>query len=170
MGANAIALMYLLLLLSTWLLVPLVPAWATYRITPDQRIAVSGPFQGFTWKMTGAAGVYVLLLFITYKLVVSGGLSIIGGMTAPAAWTFRADVVAINEAGQPVPIPETVHAVDVAFTPSIHRIGKSQIVIKLPYDPDDWPFVTVTIPQFGGAELDLSRMKGVDVDSFKKTV
>jgi hypothetical protein len=170
MDQNVSALLYLLLLFSAWMLIPLVPAWITYLITPDQKLGLAGPFQGLTLKSTGAFAAYLALLVVSYKLVVAGGLSIIGAMATPSVWTFKADVVAINEAGQPVAIPESVQAVDVAFKPDIHRLGKSKIVVRLPYHPDDWPFMTVTIPNFGGAEIDLNKMPGVDIDSFRKTV
>jgi hypothetical protein len=170
MDPNVSALLYLLLLFAAWMLVPLVPAWITYRITPDQKLGLHGPFQQLTWKATGAFAAYAFLLFISYQLIVTGGLSIVGAMSTPSVWTFKADVVAINEAGQPVALPENVQAVDVAFKPDLHHLGKSKMVIRLPYHPQDWPFMTVTIPNFGGAEVDLNKMAGVEVDTFKKTV
>jgi hypothetical protein len=170
MEQNAWALLYLLLLFGAWMLIPLLPAWITYQITPNQRLGLTGPFEQLTLRASGAFAAYLALLLISYKLVALGGLSIIGGMATPSVWTFKADIVAIDEKGSPVQIPDSVQALDVSFKPEIHQLGKSKILIRLPYNPENWPFMTVTIPNFGGAEIDLNTLSGVDLNYFKKTV
>jgi hypothetical protein len=168
--ANIQALLFLLLLFGAWLVVPLVPAWVTYKITPAQKLGLGGPLSDLTVKATGAFAAYLILLIASHQLVVKGGLSIIGSMATPSVWTFKADVMAIGPDGRPVPIPDDVKGLDVAFKPELHQIGKNKLVVQLPQNPEKWPFLTITIPGFGGAEIDLSQMNGVDLNYFKKTV
>jgi hypothetical protein len=170
MEPNVLALLYLLLLFSAWLLIPLIPAWITYRITPDQKVGLRGPLEKLTVRASGAFAAYFILLYFSHSLVATGGLPIIGGMATPSVWTFKADIVAIDEAGKPIQIPESIQALDVSFKPDIHQLGKSKILVRLPYNPENWPFLTVTIPNFGGAEIDLKTLSGVDLNHFKKTV
>ena len=169
MEQNTWALFYLLLLFSAWLLIPLIPAWITYKITPDQRLGLSGPLQQITVRASGAFAAYLILLLLSHKFIALNGMSIIGGMASPSAWVFKADVVAIDEHGKRIQIPDDVQAVDVSFTPDLNRLGKSGVLIRLPYNPEDWPALTVTIPNFGGAEVDLSNLSNVQLDYFKKT-
>jgi len=164
------ALLFLLLLFAAWLLVPLLPAWITYRITPSQRLGLGGPFSGLTIKVTGAFAAYLILLLASYQLVVNGGLSIVGGMANPSVWTFKADIVAIGADGAPQSIPDNIKGLDVVFKPELHQIGKSKVRIRLPQNPENWPLLTITIPGFGGAEIDLNSLSGVELNHFKKTV
>lgn len=170
MDANIQALLFLLLLFGAWLLIPLLPAWITYRITPNQRLGLGGPLSDLTIKATGAFAAYLILLLASYQLVVKGGLSIVGGMATPSVWTFKADVIAIGPDGSPQTIPDNVKGLDVVFKPELHLIGKSKIKIHLPQNPDNWPLLTITIPGFGGAEIDLNSQNGVELNHFKKTV
>lgn len=169
MEQNTWALFYLLLLFSAWLLIPLFPAWITYRITPNQRLGLSGPLEGITVRASGAFAAYLALLLLSYKFIALSGISIIGGMASPSAWVFRADIVAIDEQGKRIRLPEDVDAVDVTFKPDLNRLGKSGVLIRLPYNPENWPSLTVTIPNFGGAEVDLSNLSNVQLDHFRKT-
>ena len=170
MDANLRALLALILLFSCWLLVPLVPAWITYLITPGQRIGLKGPLNELTVRAGGAFAAYLILLVLAYPLVIEGGMSVVGSMAVTPVWTIRANVVAIGPNGEQVDMPENVQAMTVSFKPDIHKIGKKHITVRMPYDPDDWPLLTVTIPEYGGAEVDLSRLPGARVDRFKKVV
>ena len=170
MDANLAALLALLLLFSCWLVVPLLPAWITYRITPDQSIGLKGPLEHVTVRAGGAFAAYLILLVLTYPLVIQGGMSVVGSMAVTPVWTIHADVIAIGPNGEQIDMPENVQAMTVSFKPDIHKIGKTQITVRMPYNPDDWPLLTLTIPEFGGAEVDLNRLPGAKVDHFKKVV
>lgn len=170
MSEHLQALLLLLLLFVAWLGVPLLPAWVTYLITPNQRLGLTGPLEQLTVRASGAFAAYVVLLLLTYGLIVKGGLSIIGGMTSASVWTFEADVVAIDEAGQTIPIPETAKELDIAFKPNPHQLGKSKVRVRIPANPDNWPFLTVTVPDFGGAEVDLKKVSSSEINTFKKSI
>ena len=49
-------------LLAIWVCLPLIPAWIKYRVTPDQKLGLMGPFQGLTVKASGAFTAYVVVL------------------------------------------------------------------------------------------------------------
>ena len=170
MDANLKALLSLLLMFSCWLVVPLLPAWITYRITPDQRIGLKGPMQQLTIRAGGAFAAYLILLVFSYPLVIDGGMTIVGGMTVTPVWTINADVIAIGPNGEQIDMPENVQAMTVSFKPDIHKIGKKHISVRMPYKPEEWPLLTLTIPEFGGAEVDLYRLPGAKVDYFRKVV
>src|SRR5882762_8944238 len=51
-------------------LIPIVPAWLTYRITPNQTIGLKGPLQGLTVRATGAFAAYlIVLMIIVYSIL-----------------------------------------------------------------------------------------------------
>jgi hypothetical protein len=48
-------------ILVVWLLVPVIPALLIYWLVPDNKVAVSGPFQGLALNMSVAFAAYFIL-------------------------------------------------------------------------------------------------------------
>src|SRR5690349_16969899 len=59
----------LLGLLIVWVSLPLLPAILIYRLFPESKVALNGPFSNLTFKSTGAFAAY-MLVFVAITLFV----------------------------------------------------------------------------------------------------
>lgn len=167
--AHLVAFLVFCLLMLVWVLLPLVPAWVTYRITPDQKLGLKGPLEALTMRVSGAFAAYLIVLLVM-GAVVNKGLELVGSMLSPT-WTVKAPVVIVDKDGAPISQLDSAPTLTVSFKPDIHRIGKENVVLKLPGDTSSWPLLTLQIPSFGGAEVDLTNLTDVmEFDHFRKTV
>src|SRR5438128_2748780 len=86
--------------LVTLVLLPLIPAWITYRITPDQSLGAKGPLYGLSIRVTGAFTAYLIVLLVcmyTSRPV----LSMIGASVNPA-WVVKGRLLVHNTEGKDV--------------------------------------------------------------------
>jgi hypothetical protein len=60
--------MEIFVILTTLLLLPLVPAFIIYKFLPSKTV-VKGPFKGLNINLTGAFGGYFLLVIISIGLI-----------------------------------------------------------------------------------------------------
>jgi hypothetical protein len=72
------AFLCLVLLLTIWVALPLLPAVLIYRLFPNAPLVVTGPLAGLTIKTGGAFAAY-LLIFLLIKSQVETTKDFIGG-------------------------------------------------------------------------------------------
>lgn len=169
LDANVVAFIGYCLLLILWVSLPLLPAWATYKITPDQKMGLSGPLQGLTVRAGGAFAAY-LVIFILLGLGGTGRAENILGNVTTTMWTVKADVVTFDSQGNPSTLPSGFDALSVTFKPDIHRIGRGNVVLKLPGgDTRSWPLLLLQIPNYGGTEVDLTKYR-LRTDDYNKVI
>lgn len=77
-----------------WLMLPLIPAWLTYRITPDQDLGLRGPFQGMTLRTTGSFAAYLIITFVSAFFAWPMVNFLIGKEASSSLWqiTGRAEI------------------------------------------------------------------------------
>jgi hypothetical protein len=63
------AVLYSFGLYVLYVLLPIIPAVVIFKLFPDTKVAVSGPFQNLTIKATGAFGAYVATVALGFFLV-----------------------------------------------------------------------------------------------------
>ena len=169
MLADLYPFLLFLLLLIVWVSFPLLPAWLTFKITPNQTVGLKGPLQGLTVRTTGAFAAY-LVIFLIVGTHVQDGISIIGSVAHPA-WRVNANVRVLGPDDKPEQLlPE--QSIAVTFKPELHTTDNNRILLRIPYDRENWPLVRLQIPSFGGSEaIDLSRMKdsAMEINPFLKT-
>jgi hypothetical protein len=149
-----------------------VPAWLTYKITPDQKIFVAGswsqgPLGKLTVRATGAFAAYFVVLLCVTKFILPNAQQVIQTKLTPA-WTLDADLQVIGRDGKTVAIPPNLELLDVSYKPVLLTVGSNHVTLRLPGYPADWPSMIFTIPGYGGSgpvfPKSLSKLK-VDISS-----
>jgi hypothetical protein len=158
----------------SWIGAPLLPAWATYKITPDQNLGLKGPLNALKINTTGAFSAYLIVLIVSHSFVVEHGIELISGIQRPG-WEVHATVVALSSEGKEIPLTNYSAKLNVEFNPPIQTLAKGVIVINLPMNQDRWPVMTLSAAEsdgnlIGGAEIDLTEFKGVEIDKLKRLV
>jgi hypothetical protein len=74
-------------ILATWVAIPVLPAWLTFRITPNQRLALRGPLNGMSLRTGGAFSAYLVVFMLVTVFVWRVGAAVVGQMMNDAAWT-----------------------------------------------------------------------------------
>jgi hypothetical protein len=143
------AFVMLLALIGVLAALPLLPAWATYRITPDQELFLQGPFKGLKLRAAGAFVAYLVVLLVLGQYAPTA-LSIIRSKERPA-WTLEAPVIVYGRDGQPIAVPPNFNALSVTFTPDLQELNGDEVTLRLPGNPEDWPRMTFSIPSFGSS-------------------
>jgi len=62
-------LTFKILVFIIWFLVPAIPAVIIFKLIPNNKVFVNGPFQGLKINLTGAFGGYFLLIIASYLMV-----------------------------------------------------------------------------------------------------
>jgi hypothetical protein len=105
MGNNAMFTMELLSITGTvgvlllWLLVPVVPAVLIYRLVPDNKVAVTGPFKGLTLNMSGAFAAYFVLCVAASFSWVDRAFVELGDLKR-LAWTVKGSFQMVDKDGK----------------------------------------------------------------------
>lgn len=167
---NMVIFALYLLLLVTWVLLPLIPAWITYRITPHQSLGLRGPLSGLTLSASGAFAAYLVVLLISNGIF-NRGADILGSLARPA-WTLVADLVVKDREGKTQQVPPGQSLVNVTFVPNIHNVFADRVQLRLPGNMSEWPHVLFDIPQYGGSRpLAFQEMTDrMKIDTFNKTI
>ena len=63
---DIVAVAFSLLLYVFYVLLPVVPAVIIYKLFPETKVALSGPFQNFTLNATGAFAAYIVTAGLGY--------------------------------------------------------------------------------------------------------
>lgn len=153
----------------TWVLVPLIPAWITYRITPDQTLGLRGPFQGLTLNAGGAFAAYLIVLLVALAAFERGS-DLVGSLARPM-WILEGNLIVKDHKGAEIRLPTGPSPVRVTFSPEIGSVSGNNINVKLPGNMSDWPLVMFEIPEHGGTTLAFSQLKGdMEIDHFEKKI
>lgn len=125
--------------------VPLVPAILIYKLYPNSKVIVNGPFRGLTVKATGAFGAYFLLLVVVIYLAGNEWVKTISenssntrnSSNSMTEWTIKGRAKFLNENGIDVnreDFDKLVGQYVVDFSPDFFsKQGKGDIVVgKIP--------------------------------------
>jgi hypothetical protein len=161
---------FFLVLLGVWVLLPLVPAWLTYRITPDQTLGLSGPLQGLTLRASGAFAAYLVVLLLVALYGLPRGFDLLGSMQSPA-WRIRGPILVQDHAGNPAKLATEARPL-LLLDPDLAEVAKTTFTVRLPGQPDSWPEVRIGVEGFGWSEptrLD-TWDPNMEIDPFRKLV
>lgn len=168
METVAIFALYVALVL-TWILVPLIPAWITYRITPDQTLGLRGPLQGLTLSTSGAFAAYLIVLLVALSAFERGS-DLVGSLARPM-WILEGNLIVKDHRGAEIRLPTGPSPVKVTFAPDINSISGNNVNLKLPGNISDWPLVVFDIPEHGGTTLAFSQLQDdMKIDHFTKKI
>jgi len=162
-----------LLLYIFYVLLPLVPALIIFKVFPDTKVALQGPFQNFTLNATGAFAAYVVTVGLGVFLV-NNTTNLISSMTIPT-WKVRAQIE-LRDADNKliVPTSETLRLLAVQIKPDRDDITAPFVTLKIPLpQQDDWPKILVAVPGFSSLPVDLGQVianKEADRDNFQRII
>jgi hypothetical protein len=173
LDVNVVAVVLEFLLYILFLLLPLIPTAIIYKLFPETKVAVTGPFQNWTVKATGAFAAYIVTAGIGIFLIVDT-TRLINAMTFPA-WKIRATIDLLDEHNKEIPLePGDLNALTVSFKPDRDQTAGNLFDMRIPLvRPEDWPSIHVGLPGFLPTHLDLSKEvsdpKAIR-DNFKRTI
>ncbi|MBL4837080.1 MAG: hypothetical protein JKY34_05835, partial [Kordiimonadaceae bacterium] len=82
-------------------LVPLVVVWATYKITPDQKITVNGPLGGLSFKAVGAMAAWILTVtFMTNNTDSVYAFLAEENQSKLKKWTIEGQIILVDKEGR----------------------------------------------------------------------
>jgi hypothetical protein len=141
------------LVLGVWMMLPIIPAWLTYRITPDQKIGARGPLSELTVRTTGAFAAYLIVLLVAVPFINQAVRIIVEARTADLrpSWQIKGRLIVQDSQGKEIN-PRTAE-IRVEFKPELVTVAGTGFTLRVPYDRPDWPDVSFQILNFGGSEV-----------------
>lgn len=145
-----------LLLYAVYVLLPIIPATLIFRMFPDSKLAVSGPFQGLSVKASGAFGAYIVTVAMGYFLIQFIQESITASQGV-AVWTVVAGVVH-DDQGKTAPIgSKKITAVVFEPVKAPYFYGE-ELRLHISRSPmEAWPIVHISADGFESYPLDLEK-------------
>jgi hypothetical protein len=154
-----------------WICGPLVPAVLIYRLFPETQVTATGPLSGLTVRATGAFAAYAVTFLMTYPLAVKI-YSAFGSQLKPV-WSLKAEVIASDEAGNPITYANFYDGMTISFTPDFQVIADRSVELQVPLDSEgrSWPKITFQIPNYGGVTIDpMDYRDTMEIDRFNKEI
>ncbi len=161
----------LLILLTVWVSLPLLPAVLIYRLFPDTAVAVSGPLARLTFKATGAFGAYLIVFFALYHFITTQVYNVVGGFFHPS-WTITGKLNLIDKNGKPVHAQRYFQNLTIRTQPELHSFGDPTFRITIPEGENGLRVVILDIPAFGQYYWEPKNVKPgeEEIDWFNKTI
>lgn len=158
----------------TWVLVPLLPAWITYRITPDQDVQLTGPLgapgQVRRIRATRAFAAYLVVFSLTCVFIVRAGNQIIGHALDVETWKVIGNVEAIDANGQLTATPNLEH-LGVRTTPDLRDLPPDgPIAFPVSFRTSEYPTIYLAVPDWGGGRIILSDSSSFDKDDLRREI
>lgn len=158
----------------TWVLVPVLPAWITYRITPDQDVQLTGPVgapgQLRRVRATRAFAAYLVVFSLTSVFIARAGNQIIGHALDVETWKVIGDVQAIDANGQPTATPNLEH-LGVRTTPDLRDLPPDgPIALPVSFRTTEYPTIYLAVPDWGGGRIMLSDRSSFNIDQLKREI
>ncbi|WP_157649618.1 hypothetical protein [Burkholderia ubonensis] len=156
MDTETKALFQFCIITTVWIVLPLIPAWLTFKITPNQTLGLKGPLQGLTLSATGSFAAYVIVAMLLSIFTWPAGKSLLGRVMGDSTWVIQGTVDLFNEKGQPVPI-SSVPGLDKASVKSLPNpnVVSSDLTLRVPFVHGEKPTIFIEIPGWGGATISL---------------
>ena len=157
----------LLILLTVWVSLPLLPAVLIYRLFPDTAVAVSGPLAQLTFKAGGAFGAYLIVFFSLFPFTTKV-YNVVGDLLHPY-WTITGSLKLIDKDGKPVHTQRYFQHLTVRTHPEMQSFEDPTFTITIPEGEKGIPVVILDIPEFGGYHWK-HRPDEEDINWFDKTI
>ena len=139
-------LTFKILVFIIWFLVPAIPAVIIFKLIPDNKVFVKGPFQGLKINLTGAFGGYFLLILISYLMVKE---MIFEKQPDVEVWTLKGFV----KDDRAIPLDCDKHQASVTLYPE-HKIanGDLNFPVLVNYLNNGYDFPRISISGFSNDE------------------
>lgn len=157
-----------------WICGPLVPSILIYKVFPNSKVALQGPFSGLTINATGAFAAYMVVFVLAYPFT-SFVHNAVGSQLKPM-WTVKVSVIATDDQGQAIEYDNFYKNMTVVFSPKVFEQDFREVTFKLPGDSEgqSFPKAYLQIPGYGAAKIDLSQRSDlkdrISIDEFRKEI
>lgn len=169
MDVGSKALLHFALIITLWTILPLLPAWITYRITPDQNLGLKGPFQGMTLKATGAFVAYLVVASLLSIFAWPIGNLLIGKEASDSMWKITGRATIFDSEGKLATQLPDLRTAYLRVLPDQNVID-TDLSINVPFPRDGKPTVYVEVPNWGGAKISLNDTESYKVDSLSRKI
>lgn len=170
MDADLKVLLMFSFLVTSWITLPVIPAWLTFRITPNQSLGLNGPLQGLTLQATGAFAAYLVVLLTITLFASSIGYSIMGRAIADSTWTIHGRVKLENAEGATANSPPNLEKFAIRIAPTPNVIDQFNLSLKIPIADNRRPVIYVDIPDWGGGRVSLEDPSLYEEDRLNRTI
>ncbi|HWT12957.1 MAG TPA: hypothetical protein VN231_09410 [Allosphingosinicella sp.] len=143
---------------AVWVLLPLVPAIVIYRIFPDTKVAVAGPFHALSVRAGGAFAAYLIVFVATYPLIDEMNRNL--ASMYDRQWIVRGSIVVRDEQGKEIRLPEGAQPLTVGMRPDIVTLRGNRFQIIVPERDDQIPGLFISYPGFATQWIELDRLGG----------
>lgn len=164
------ALCSFMVILLAWVAIPVLPAWLTFRITPDQQLGLKGPFHGLTLKTGGAFSAYVVVMATVSMFVWQVGSGVIGQMMQNTAWTVSGPVAVFDVEGAEMTTLPNLSQTTVHMVPNPFVINDNGVNIPLPFRDYRQTVIYFDVPGWGGGSIKLSDPSAYKADPFTRQI
>ena len=146
-----------LLLVTLYLLLPLVPSLVIYKRFPNTSVRVSGPLSKLKVNASGAFAAYMVVVLLGFGMMkkVDG---YIAAMVTPT-WEVSAQIEFRDGAGKRIRDPHSIiRDLKVQVDPPLDQRNYPEVKMRLPLvKPDYWPTLVLHVPGFEQQSIKLDR-------------
>jgi hypothetical protein len=169
MDVESRALVHFAAIVIIWILVPLVPAWLTYRITPDQNLGLRGPFQGMTLRAGGSFVAYFVVASLLSVFTWPMGTFLVGKVAGDSTWMITGKASLYDSEGKPAVSVPDLRTAYLRVLPDQNVID-TDLSIKVPFPRDSKPTIFIEVPNWGGARISLNDPEAYEEDSLYRRI
>ena len=150
-------LLKLIGVLAVWVLLPLIPAILLFKLLPNDKLTVNGPFNNFTVNASGGVGAYVLI-FATITVFISDLKKILTPVPQQY-WTLHGDVELIKTNGERVPMRVYSGKIKIATEPDTGQVNPAagSLLVKLIENEFGLPAIHIKVDLFGERTLVIKK-------------
>ena len=141
-------LLKLIGVLAVWVLLPLIPAILLFKLLPNDKLTVNGPFNNFTVNASGGVGTYVLI-FATITVFISDLKKILTPVPQQY-WRVHGDVELIKTNGERVPMRVYSGKIKIATEPDTGQVNPAagSLLVKLIENKSGLPAIHIKVNSF----------------------
>ncbi|RDJ98262.1 hypothetical protein [Cupriavidus lacunae] len=169
MDVETKALLHFVVITIVWIVLPLVPAWLTYKITPNQVLGLRGPFQGMTLNSTGSFAAYVIVGLILSTFIWPTGKVLLGRVMGDTTWHITGAVELYDANGERVTLVPQMSKASINIIPNPNTVSGT-LSLMVPFIKDEKPTVYIDVPNWGGAVVSFQDPETYVVDPLNKTI
>ncbi len=169
MDAETKALLHFALIVSIWIGLPLVPAWLTFKITPDQSLGLRWPLQGIALRATGSFAAYIVVAMLLSVFTWPMGKFLVGKVAGESMWVITGRAELYDENGKPTTRVPNLRMSYLRVLPEQNVID-TDLSIKVPFPRDGKPTIFIEVPEWGGAKISLNDPESYTEDVLNRTI
>lgn len=146
-----------ILLYVLFVLVPLLPAIAIYKIFPKTKVGLKGPLQDLQVNASGAFAAYLIVAIVGIFLV-NNASTLIRGLASETA-EVTSKIVLLDENDKPLPDDQIDHLFDLIqprITPPHEIITKNSVRITLPMKDAPGAIIQYILRDFTTGQADVT--------------